>query len=273
MAELFRRRVEVDVGPAGQKGLRFNQGLRVTFDITKGVKDEPNSSEIRIYNVSKETRAFVEEGHKIRLSAGYQDLFDLIFTGDVRRSTYQFEPPSGFLLIESGDGHLAMRKVVSATLAKGATPQQVLAELEKQALGGVGKGFKAALTGLKERKQGETIVDTFQNAAREFLSADGFDFSIQDGQFQIVKRGEATRESAYVLSAKTGMIASPQLLEKGKIRVSTLLLPGLRPGRKLRVKSRVFDKGERDFVIQKVQYVGDTEGNSWGATMEARPLG
>lgn len=272
MAELFRRKLSLEVGPAGQAGLKFNESFRVTFDVAKGIKDEVNSSEIRIYNLAESTRNFIEEGHKLRLSAGYVGLIDLIFTGDVRTASYKIEPPGGYLRIESGDGHEAMRKVTSFTMAKGAKPEQILAELQKQALGGIGKGFAAALKGIKERKQGETIVDTFQNACRDLLGAEGFDFSIQDGQFQVVKRGETTNESAYVLSAQTGMLASPEILEGGRIKVNVLCLPGLRPGRKLRVKSKVFKEGSRDFVIQRVQYVGDTEGQAWGATVEARPL-
>ena len=86
-----------------------------------------------------------------------------------------------------------------------------------------------------------------------------------------------------IVSQATGMIASPELTEVG-LRVKSLLLPQLKLGRRIQIKSitskinignLIFRKipatlGEGVYRADKITHTGDTRDNDWFTQIDAR---
>ena len=107
----------------------------------------------------------------------------------------------------------------------------------------------------------------------QIVNGMGYDWSIQDRQIILLGPTETLGSVAYKLQSvggkSTGLIGSPEAGEDGFIRLRCLLQPSLLPGRRISVTSREID-GE--FRIEKVTFSGDTWGNQWICSIEAKPL-
>lgn len=95
-----------------------------------------------------------------------------------------------------------------------------------------------------------------------------FDWSVQDGVFQITSYGRALVGESVSLTPKTGLIGSPAKTEDG-VRFASLLIPQLRPGVEVHVESETVTGA---FRADTVRFLGDTHGENWTAEVEAREM-
>ena len=94
---------------------------------------------------------------------------------------------------------------------------------------------------------------------------------------KLQRQGEPLQTREIVLSASSGLTGAPTWDERGRrtngrrgrAQVQCLIMPGLDPGRRVRVES---DTVTGDFEIRKVGLAGDTRGNDWFADLELRPI-
>jgi len=126
-----------------------------------------------------------------------------------------------------------------------------------------------------------------QSALNELAKANDFDWSMPDEQLLIVKRGQSRDEALRLISARTGMIGSPEWINTGgdnaklatqqglKFKVTSLCIPSLKPADLIVVESgslqgRVgdyfYDVEKEDFrsefIVSKVQHdLDNIEGN------------
>lgn len=283
MTALFRRVVNVTVAPTGSEGalgaiestLGFElSNLDCAFQAKKSLKLEPNTCELKLYNLSQETRRTLETPKKLmlRLDAGYPDAVAQLFLGEVRSAHSHRENADIVTEISTGDSakelatariHMSVGPKVPASVALLA----ICRELK------VGMGNAAVMAAKLQAKgvvffgSGTVITGSARRALQDFCRSADLECSIQDGVLQILDRGKALESKAVYLSPGTGLVGSPTIDNKGIVSVTAFIQPDLRPGRKIQIDAESVKGG---FRIQECEFLGDTAGNEWYCKMSAK---
>lgn len=289
MSDRFDRRVRVTVASrlSGVKeeepGRFFNaftqlttiEDLRVSFEITKTLKKDPNTAKIVVYNLSEKNRAefHVKPAH-ITLEAGYAGDLRQIYKGDITHGGSRREPPEWLTTAQCGTGANAIKHArFNRSFKKGS-----LLSMAKQTAKSMGLKMPTNVESAKELLTGSftgfSLSGSSMTSLRKLMPKE-FDVSIQDDQLVILKRGDTRLAEAVVISQETGMIGSPELgppRDKGKAPILTarmLLAPDLIAGGLVQVRSRQI-KG--DFKVLQVKHTGDVRERPWYSDIEAIPL-
>lgn len=296
---LFNRVCSLVVGTEGGTGLEI-RGLRMAFSIQKGSVKTPNKCTVRVWNVRKTMRPRIEAiGLVLVLRAGYsEDIGEVtLFAGDVTRSYSYHEGPDIITELELADGFSEFRdKKITVSYAAGATTLQVLRDITKR----FGLTVRSLPTDVpdKQYKNGFAFVGRCRDAMDKACEYMGLEWSIQNREVQVIKRGGTVRQKAYLLTPKTGLLGSPmqesqtmtekagaklgyteqqrgvsvefeldrdgtydKMLRVYGYKVLTLLQPLIEPGGFVQVRSDGID-GEF-FRVEELTHVGDTHGKEW----------
>lgn len=270
--ELFGRRAVLTVGTTQI------DGLRTVFKINQSDKPEPNGSEISVYNLSETTRGRIQDQTlPIALEAGYQDDISQIFSGNIRKdgvSSRRAGPDwiTTFKSLDGGEAFINTR--IQETFKAGTDLGTVLTKLAKSAGVGLGNALEKLRAGdptgaLTEFTNGVTLSGRNSREMERLFRSSGYDYSVQDGQLQVTRIGQANDQTAVLLSAATGLIGSPEPGAKGLTKIRSLLQPILRPRRKIEL-STVELKGF--YVARRVLHTGDTHGQAWYSEVEATQI-
>lgn len=281
----FGHVAEIDVGTFGV------EKLRAYFRIAKTLKVAPNTCELSIYNLNADTRAAIQElapkendkrGIPVRIRAGYEneDLFQ-VWLGDLRTAISIHEPPDWRTILTSGDGEKAIRKSRIAQSFGPKTPvatalRAVVIKL-REYLGpnAISEKKLNELTQSIQLRGSGKILDggiTLYGSAPKVLSSicesAGLEWSIQDGEIQIIDRGATLKTTAIAVEEFTNMIGTPEVDAEGVVKVKTLIVPDLIPGSVLSIKS---SRVNGFYRAEKVEIEGDTfEPSVWHMTIEGK---
>ncbi len=288
---LFDRVYRLLVGKKGKsEGLEITE-LRIQFEITKTAKKDPNKSSIRIYNLRKETRAELEKPDtRCLLYAGYKDEAGalLIFQGGVTFSWTKYELPDVITELELGDGAAEIRDTtISVGYDKGVKSTQVLNDVSKQ------MGTPLTLPkDIPERiwQNGLSYFGSARTLLDKVTKGSELEWSIQNGNLQVIKKGMVTTRQGIVLSADSGLIGFPEHerkanegttevkdADKKKKTVSTpakhydgwsvnsLLMPEVNPGDRVKLESRAVNG---IFRVQELKHKGDSHDGDWQTEMK-----
>lgn len=279
MTKLFSRSVDVVVGP------KRLTGIDCAFEIEKTIKPEPNTCELKIWNLSEDTRAAFEEisprkkfqtkGIPVRIEAGYVDDRAILWLGDLRNVYSEYDGVDWITTMNAGDGALAYQNSrVNISYGPMTPAETVLRELVRRL--GVGEGNLAQaialfrVTGIwKVYPNGVVLSGSAARELTDFCRSAGLEWSIQDGTIQILDRGQALRGKAIRVSSDTGMVGSPSVDNLGVLSVRTLLIPDVRVGSMLVVDSTRI-KGT--YRVVKARWTCDTSSTDWFIDMEARRI-
>lgn len=250
------------------------RGLRVTFSIEKKIGKQPNTCEVAVYNLSKDSRSNVDKRPiHVRLDAGYDDNLERLFTGDLIWSESKLDGVDWETKLQVADGARAFQHArVTRSFKPGVTLRTALAEVTGSLGLTMTKSALASSAMLTEFVSGLSLNGPAQREMTRLLAPHGLTWSIQDGRLQILGETEARTDQAIVVSQDAGMIGVPEYgspTEKKKppvLTVRMLLHPGLTPGGLIKVESRTI-KGT--FRVARVTHEGDTHGESWTSTVEA----
>lgn len=305
MAKLLQRKCRLilaDPLVVGGKDTVSTQGievtdLRVSFKIRKSLKKEPNTCEISVWNLNESTRAAVQKKNLIVvLEAGYEGALAQLFSGNARYVDQVGEGPDWCTRIQCGDGERAYQyRRVNLSFAKGTRVADVVSRVA-DALGVPQTGLEKLKSAVTDQfVKGYTASGKVSDELDHLLKSRGFEWSIQDGQLQILPTGQATPDTAVLLTPKTGLIGSPEhgnperKIPAGQIdpsaagfnitatkvtgpsvlKVKSLIQPGFKPGRKVEVRAETV-KGV--FRIQTVEHEGDSFGGAWYSLLECLPV-
>lgn len=277
MTTFFDRTVRVIVGQPGSIGKEFGattaggSQLRIEFSTEKSSRRSPNKAKIVIYNLSKDSAAFIEaEKNHVKLFAGYGANTSMIFSGEVRKKgTGTVDTGTDRVTtIEAASGGQAYRSArINRSFSKQLTMHQVIGELAESF------GTKANLTNIEDSK----LVDGFVASGRSadvmetFARSLNFDwFFDDDGDLVVVTKNTSTDpDNAVLLSPTTGLIGSPERTVKG-ISATALLNPAIKPKRYVNIESQAVNGW---FLVQKTEMIGDTGYSSTFYThLEARAV-
>lgn len=278
MTTLFRRAVRIAAAPrtpgaSGTALAAIEQSLGVdlsnvdcAFRIKKSLKPEPNSCDLRVYNLAESTRNVLQTPKRImlRVEAGYENALSQLFLGEVR-SAHSFREGSEVVTeISTGDSDKELQTArVSFSVGPDTPVSVVLTNIARALEVGPGNveeiGAVLAAAGF-HFSDGTAIFGNAALALTWFCLSFGLEWSIQDGQLQILMQGDARSTKGVVLSADTGLIGSPTIDHKGVVTASALIQPDVAPGRYVQIKSLAFSG---TFRVIECEYVGDTRGNDW----------
>ncbi len=286
MPALFQRRCSLIMVPPIAGSLKRSnastgilaQELRVNFKIEKTVTKEPNRALIQIFNLASSTRAKLQaRGTRVLLSAGYGEDLSLLFDGDSRTIDHVRDGADWVTKIQSGDGERHQRYAVfSGSFRPGAKIKDIVLQLVNALQLDPGNAAAQLTNVVDQFVSGYASHGKASTELDSILSGLGIEWSIQDGQIQLLAPGEVTKDSAVLVNQQSGMVGSPEhgtpevLGGPGILRVKSLLNPLIKPGRRIKVES-VSTNGF--FRVEKVSHSGDTHKGDWYSTVEARALG
>ena len=305
---LFDRVASLVIGREGKQAVEIRD-LRFSFSIEKGASENPNKCSCKIYNLAPDSRALVENVNNVLiLKAGYKnDKGEItIFTGTVTRSLTRREGADWITEIEMSDSLLEYRDTKTTfSFAPGASAQAVLSNIAST-FGLPIRQFPAEIAA-KQYPEGFAFVGRSREAMAKACDYLGLEWSLQNREVQILKKGKAFKEQAFLLSSDTGMIGSPEQesktmtekaaakkgftegqkgvrvtfgedagqtatkekkLEVSGFKVKSLLQPTAQPGGYVCVESLGIKK--EFFRIESLVHVGDTHANDWHSELTLR---
>lgn len=302
---LFLRVAELEVGQAGKIGI-FIKDLRFSFNVEKTLSETLNNSTLKIYNLSPSSRRLVETPNNlVILRAGYEhDIGAItIFTGSVRRALTSKDGADWVTELELDDGLIAYRdSKVSISFPPGAKGADVLSSIATK----LNIPVKSLPSDIAKKiyPTGFSFVGKSREAVSKVCEYLGLEWSIQDQEVQILKKGGSVKNQVIVLSPGSGLLGSPALeaktmgdkeaakqgittdskgvitrnkasedgdikprLEVQGYKVKSLLQPTLIPGHMVKLQAEGID----DFLkIEKVSHIGDTYGSEWYTELSLR---
>jgi hypothetical protein len=278
--QLFGRAVRVIVAnPDTGLGPEIT-GLRVQLKVKKSLKKEPNTCELSVFNLSPATRANMQKrGARVIVEAGYTDTLSQIFSGDARVIDHIHDGANWITKVQCGDGERAYQ---FSRITESFRPGTKVADVIQGVIQATGLDGTKAIQTVKALVSEQFIKGYAANgkASAELdrlLRGRGLEWSIQDGQIQVLQKGATTQETAVLVSPDSGLVGSPEHgtpspdEKKDKantLKVKSLMNPQIRPGRIIAIQANGI-RGQ--FRVLTVEHSGDTHGGEWYSVVECTP--
>lgn len=250
------------------------ESLRVRFDVARTLSGRPSSAEVRVWNLAEASRRTLADRRDVGVLvlAGYRDEAPhLVFSGRLRRLRVSVEGGDVVTTISGGDG-VPRVAPVGRSLAAGSDVGAALGAVvdAAQAVGiGAGNSREVARSLRGRRVAGAGLLLSDVPSSLDALLADlGIEWSVQDGQLQLLERGRARQTTAVVLASGSALIGSPQVEDRGRLRATSRIVPGIAPGSLVRVESLVASGFYR---VESGRWLGDTEGQEWQVELDLAP--
>jgi len=291
MSYLFNRDLEISIG-AVKVSLTLADPIRNTaqpvlrcsFNVEKNVNRDPNRATLQVFNLNQTNRSALQEGAALAakspayswpliIKAGYVGSIAQIFSGDIRTVESHKEGVNWITTLEASDGGFNFASARMAQTFGPGTPVSTLLVAAAAKLGvGLGNSAIAFGQGVWRKgygifKKGVTVSGRVSDILDKYISSTGYQWSIQDGELQVLAPDAALLDVAVILNEKTGLIGSPEKTEDGGIKAKTLLQGTIKPGRRI-VLTSISTNGS--FKAEKVAHIGDTWGNDWYTEFEAK---
>ncbi len=286
--KLFRRKVRVAVNGVDVSA------LRISFKVERTIRREPNSLEIKIYNLSLQTRQWIQDTARSRalalpltpgivrprklvfveLEAGYEEGMNRLFYGDVFIVRDRVEGADVITTVLASDGGSRTRVArVNRSFRRGTTPQQILDHLI-EALGvqpgNAREVFRGVRLGnLSMYATGTVLSGSAVYEMDRFCDSAGLEWSVVDGALQLTHVRRGLSDAAVDLNPNTGLIGSPIRESLRVIKGKCFIQPDVTPGRMITVHSAEVN-GDR-LRVYRTTHEGDTHGPNWYINWEARP--
>jgi hypothetical protein len=260
-----------------------------------------NFSAVDFLTLQTQLVANAIKGVPVRIDAGYIDNVSAIFAGDLSEVGGARDVSDRKITISGQDGGRAAREgVISATFAKG-TP---LATVFQQCASAMGVGLgnvsnftaSASIPGIGTVLPAQMVLSgSAFDAMVRITKSMGLTFSIQAGALQVLAKGQPLNSAAIRISPETGLVGSPEASidstvslgnpqqfaagakqkvakppkpkDPGILKLTTLMIPGLTPGRKIALESDQYSGG---YVATECRYRGQSWSNTWNIETVAR---
>ncbi len=275
----FRENVPAD--PTKFNVQRFNDqiqitDLRIEFKVDRTLTKTPDSCDITITNLSRDTRSLIERKPlNVEIAAGYDGEARLMFAGDLRFGMTKLKHPNWETLLQLGDGDCHHRWArVNRSYSTAVTVRQVLTDTARS----MGLVLPTNLANDKSLDSqfaaGQVAMGAARDKLTQLLAPYGYHWSVQNGKLQVLRDEDVHSLSPIPIDEAHGMIGTPEFgspPRSGKpphMTVRTLLYPELLPGNLIQLTS-IVKSGL--FRIEHVKHEGDTHGPKWETEIEIKP--
>lgn len=233
--------------------------MKIEFNVSKGLESSQNTASISIWNLKEAHRNAVgKELDDVVLEAGYLPPegggnVGIIFAGQMRDVEHRRDGPDIITTISCGDGDRAFRRAtISKTFPAGTRVETVVEEIFKQMEAeGLKRGEWKFPDDMPPFKRPYSICGSCAREMDRLGRSRGFYWSSQNGVVEIVP-GDGTIGGIVLISPQSGMVDTPTITDNG-IKVSALLNPEIRPGRRVRVESDVMEMNAEGGVYRVSQ--------------------
>jgi hypothetical protein len=242
---------------------------RIAFEIKKNDASDANKAHISVYNLSADSRAYVEKSDvSMRLEAGYRGDVGIIFWGSISPKSIKHERKGGEVVttLLCGDGSIEVQTAhIEFSLGPGATCQQIV----DKALATLGLHLSARSGDLtKQYVNGISYSGTVKKLLDQITAYCGLKWNVQNNAVQIYPKDSSIVGQATLINARTGLIGMPSKTDKG-IMVRSLLNYRLLPGGIFVLETKDGAKtGAGKYSIINVRHVGDTNEGEYYSEVE-----
>jgi len=297
MSRNWIRKIKLSIG-TGKSGEIDVSGMRIRFIIYRKIIETPNSGWFRIYNLSKGTASKIADpdslGKKVKLEAGYQDNSGPIFEGTIVYAVTGRESPTDtYVDVYCADSKKAINEAtVEKTFDPGSTQKDHVDYIFNQFQGveDISKGIIRGLSELKFPKN-VTLYGRASDAMRTIAKSNDATWYFDMGKLYHlpVKSGDKNKPLGTVdLNVNSGLIGMPQETTEGII-VTALINPVYMLNVELKIDQKMINRGpfalsiagqvqdayaysnigagDGQYVIQAIEWRGDTHGQEWYAIM------
>lgn len=282
-AQQYLRVCKLIVFGSDRNGLDLSE-LRIKFSVKRSDTITPNTADIRVYNLSEETAKTIrKEFTKVILQAGYEGNYGVIFQGNIKQVILGRESQTEtYVDIVAGDGDRAYNfAVVNKSLAPGATmSDQVQAASTAMAPKGVTAGNVGDMPPEKLVRT-KVMYGNARDYLRDVAQTTGKSVSIQDEKITFIPKKSYLPGERVVLTAKTGMIGTPQQTNEG-INVKCLINPLIKIGGRIELDNKSIERLKINlavpgspanipaplttdgvYYVLVVEHTGDNRGVDW----------
>lgn len=263
--------------------LRFDtfevKNLRIGFHVKKSLSKEPNTAEIKLFNLNEDTRHKMQaKGTPFILSAGYEGSIGVIFSGKTRTVDHVRDGADWVTHIKSGDGETAYQfQRFSKSYGPGTSIRQVITECAAALALNPGN-LQAALAqplrgNVTQFVHGYTAHGNAIDILDRLLKSAGFTVSVQNGALQVLRGSQPVQAQAVLLTPATGLVGSPEHAtpeKKGsapRLKLESLLQPQIVCGGLVAVRA---EQVNGTYRVENLEHVGDTHSSEWLTKMELR---
>ena len=281
MAEYWDRDFKIQVGPRLIEGRDAETGksdptLRCSFKIEKELVKKPNNANLTVHNLSNDSVAAIKEkGALVIIEAGYVGHTKQLFKGDLKFSSTKKVGTERISSFQSGDG---LKQYSTSTISENLPSGTDIRQAIKTVAAKLGLDFKKAaqeIDSIDIKSGAETFLKGLNLHGRcsdqldKLVRSAGLEWSIQDGELQILGLNKPTNAEAVVLSEATGLIGTPEIGEDGIVKAKSFLNGEFSPGGPVFMDAENVDGL---FRILSVTHMGDTWANPWYSDLEITPL-
>ncbi len=258
--------------------------LQFGFETEARTIETPKTLQLRLYNPAPNTiKRIIDEGSQIFLSAGYEGSFGSIFQGTIIQVRSGRENGTDtYLDISASDGDREYNNsFVSVTVAAGST---AIGRLKSIVTSG-----KLTLNqippdqdGAPKLPRGRVYFGLARDHLRPLAATIGADWSITDGQIDVIAQNAYRKGDVPLLTYETGMIGVPTQTLEG-IAVKVLLNPSIKQGIEVKIDNASIQQYQAElglggeifnayippissngsYKVLYCRHYGDTRGQEW----------
>jgi hypothetical protein len=250
---------------------------KATFNILVDFGGFTSYADIAIYNLSTDTaNNVIKKGIEISLTAGYQDNYGVIFTGNVNNVLYERNGADTVTRIIARGGKLADAQSINKTMPKNSKVTDIIRELVKAMNYEIiinDKDFEKENIYIRPKVLNGDPRVQLDNLAQTHKFSYTFDVN---NKIVVVKNDSKKKGLPVVLSQFTGMEGIPEITEVG-VDVVSRLNPAITIGGEVDIQSnlKTFNfsnlyfqdippaAGTGIYRIFKLRHSGDTWGDDW----------
>ena len=271
----FLRQINLDVGPAGQSGVRISD-LRIAFEVTKTDLAYTNSMFVRIWNLSSQRATQLQSlNNTVVLSAGYKDILSVVGVGLV----------TGYETIKSGADWIttlacsdSVQELSSLSISlsfKGlVTSNQIIdAIAAKLNIVAVNKAPTYSF------RNGYSFCGSAKEALTQLAKSFMFDWSIQNSELIILPKNQGDSTKSVLINSQTGLLSPPRIRDRLaleypdsselSLQIDTILNPAIEATGLITLSE---GKYQGNYRVESVTHRGDLGGDTWISRVIARGI-
>lgn len=209
--KLWLRQIELTAGGKQFKNETHEGGFRIEFRVPFSTSENPDVSEIMIYNLSQESVSAIEAKAYVVLNVGYKGDIGNILSGKVEEISSKWDKVDKITTIKVSDGGFEWRSTrIQKTYAKGSTAKYIMQDLSSLlGLEVVEVNPKNDLT----YQLGRTISGDVEKALKQLVQDTESKMYIDKGKLYIRDKDKGTN-IGFLLNSDTGLIGSPEKIEE-----------------------------------------------------------
>lgn len=215
---LFGRRYRITVSDSKGNALDVSK-LHCTFNISKTIMMEPNTSEITIYNLNAQTEnAIMINGVRVTIEAGYEGTqFGLIFDGDILQTIREKEDATTYkLTIIALDSDRAINfDVANFSIMRGQTARSMVDHIVSKAQSPVSLGSIADNLKGQKLTRGKVFFGKSSDYLRQIAKSNSLQYYMDNGSLNLINLKDLPKNQIFELNPKSGLIGTPEQTDFG----------------------------------------------------------